>query len=139
MPSPTPTETRVPTATREPPRTPTPTHPFAVERTYSAPNCAATEIRGRFLDRAGRGVAGNVVRVVPLHKDGAPVLSLPSRVDGGYEALVAHGPDAGRWQVQALAAGGQPLSPPIIVETTANDCRSSSGRQTIYVEFRQVR
>lgn len=139
VPSPTPTETRVPTATREPPKTPTPTHPFAVERSYGAPNCAATEIRGRFVDKTGRGVSGNVVRVVPLHKDAAPVLGLPSRADGSYEVTLAQGPDAGRWQVQALAPGGQPFSPPIVVETTAGDCRSSTGRQTIYVEFRQVK
>jgi hypothetical protein len=138
-PTPTPTETRVPTATREPPKTPTPTHPFAVERTYGAPNCTATEIRGRFLDKAGRGVSGNVVRVTALHKDAAPVLGLPSRADGSYEVTLARGPDAGRWQVQALAPGGQPLSPPIVVETSADDCRSSTSRQTIYVEFRQVK
>ncbi|MDW8252885.1 MAG: hypothetical protein RMM58_03300 [Chloroflexota bacterium] len=138
-PSPRPTETRTPTATREPPTTPTPAHPFVVERTYSAPNCAATEVRGRFLDKAGRGVAGNVVRVTPLHRDAAPILGLPSRADGTYEVVLRQGPEAGRWQVQALAAGGQPLSPPILVETTADHCRSAAGRQTVYVEFRQAR
>ncbi|MCL6648325.1 MAG: hypothetical protein K6U89_08335 [Chloroflexi bacterium] len=137
-PPPTPTETRVPTATREPVRTPTPAYPFAIEWTVTAPNCAATEVRGRFLDRAGRGVAGNVVRVVPLHKDGPPILSLPSAADGTYRVTLASGPLAGRWHVQALAPGGQLFSPPIVVETTAGECRDG-GAQTVYLDYRQVR
>jgi len=128
----------VPTATREPVRTPTPAYPFAIERTVTAPNCAATEVRGRFLDRAGRGVAGNVVRVVPLHRDGPPILSLPSAADGTYRVTLAPEPLAGRWHVQALAPGGQLFSPPIVVETTAGECRDG-GAQTVYLDYRQVR
>lgn len=96
-------------------------------------------MRGRFVDKSGRGVSGNVVRVTALHKDSAPVLSLPSRADGSYEVTLAQGPDAGRWQVQALAPGGQVFSAAVVVETTAGECRAKNGAQTIYVEYRQVK
>lgn len=136
------TATKVPTATQRPaaatPTTVVTAGTISVERTWTTPNCGLTEIRGQIRDLSGRGISGQVVRVTSLSAPSkAPMSSLPSSSSGAFNVTLSSKPEAGRWQVQVLAPGGQSAGPATVVETSSSDCSAAgSGAQSVYIEYR---
>jgi hypothetical protein len=112
---------------------------ITVERTWSTPSCSTTEVRGLIRDFSGRGISGQVIRVTSLSTPSkAPLSSVPSSSSGAFSVTLAPKPEAGRWQVQVLAPGGQSAGPATEVITSAGDCSpSGNGSQSVYIEYRQ--